>query len=323
MLLKIMFLEKHSNLQIQRVSNGAISLCFAVALFGTSSPAIADSTAKELQKEAEKMLQYERYDAALTMIEKAILKDPNRSSLYLTKAKIYDDMGKASAAIANYTLAAEKDPKNFEAYRMRGKLYATQKEFDKAIKDFSKSIEIQPNFKGGYADRALTYEITKNYQKAIDDYTMTINTTDTVRDWYWNHRAKCYVMLKQYEKAASDYGQALKIKPASYEAVHGRARMYEFLNKPDLALIDYTNCLKIHPDDPDAHIKRGDLYFKRGNFQKAIDDFNMAMDAEVDESPFIYEKRAKALRKLGKIDQAVKDEKKAEQLRQQAAVPKI
>ncbi len=298
----------------------ALALLFFSFCFQLSAK--AQSTAKELQIEAEKLREYERYQPALQMIDKAIAKEPTNNKLYLSKAKIYDDMGKAEDAIANYTKCIQLTA-NFEAYRLRGKLHASMKQYDKAIQDFSKSIELRPSFKGGYADRALTYEIMKNYPKAISDYTETIQHTDAVLDWYWNHRAKCYVALKQYDKAVKDYDQALKIKPASYEAIHGRAQMYVFLGKDDLAIVDYTSLLKIHPDDPDAHIKRGDIYFKRGNAEKALKDYNLAMDVEIDESPFIYEKRAKVLRKLGKNDLAIKDEKKALQLRQGAAIPKI
>ncbi len=60
--------------------------------------------------------------------------------------------------------------------------------------------------------------------------------------------------------------------------------------------------LKIHPDDPDAHIKMGDIYFHRGDNKKALDSYNMAMEVEVDESPFIYEKRARVLKKLAGVD---------------------
>ncbi len=197
------------------------------------------------------------------------------------------------------------------------------KDFDKAIADFSKSIEIKPDFKGGYADRALAYELMKNYPKAIEDYTLTIKHTNTVRDWYFNHRAKCYIQLKQYDKAVKDFDQALKVKPASYEAIHGRAQMYMFLKKPELALLDYTRLLKVHPDDPDAHLKRGDIYFSRGENAKALDDYNSAMENEVGEAPYIYEKRARVLRKLGKSDMAKQDEKKAQKLRESAAVTKI
>ena len=100
--------------------------------------------------------------------------------------------------------------------------------------------------------------------------------------------------------------------------------MYVYLGKPDLAIIDYTNLLKVHPDDPDALIKRGDIYFKKGDNTKALADYNMAMKVEIDESPHIYEKRAKVLRKMGRNDQAMEDEKKALKLRRSAvAIPKI
>ena len=64
----------------------------------------------------------------------------------------------------------------------------------------------------------------------------------------------------------------------NYQALYRRATVYLALGKTKNALPDLNSVLEIRPDFTQAKTKRGDLYIKQGEYDKAAIDFEK--DAE-------------------------------------------
>ena len=72
--------------------------------------------------------------------------------------------------------------------------------------------------------------------------------------------------------------QPLKWYLRNYQALYRRATVYLALGKTKNALPDLNSVLEIRPDFTQAKTKRGDLYIKQGDYDKAAVDFEK--DAE-------------------------------------------
>ena len=64
----------------------------------------------------------------------------------------------------------------------------------------------------------------------------------------------------------------------------------------------------------DAYNGRGNVYYDQEEYEKALDDYNKALELD---SKYVlaYKNRAKLYRKLGRISEAEADEKMAESLK--------
>ncbi len=72
----------------------------------------------------------------------------------------------------------------------------------------------------------------------------------------------------------------------------------------------FTQALELRPNDSEAHLCRGNDYALIGDLDKAIDDYNKAVQAD-DKSADTFAMRATALRRKQKYDEALSDLDKA------------
>ncbi len=64
------------------------------------------------------------------------------------------------------------------------------------------------------------------------------------------------------------------------------------------AIRDFSESLKRNPMDSDAYGKRGIEYVEEGDWEKALADFDQALEINPD-NPYIRARRASVLKKLG------------------------
>jgi tetratricopeptide (TPR) repeat protein len=115
--------------------------------------------------------------------------------------------------------------------------------------------------------------------------------------------------------AADDYFMAIKLKPSFWQARRNYARQMIFLKKYDVAIEQLNEALKIvkSEDNPDLNVIRGQAYYEKGFYEKAISDFNLAekYSGNID---YILLYKAKAQWKLGQVDNACINYKKSIQM---------
>jgi TonB family protein len=134
-------------------------------------------------------------------------------------------------------------------------------------------------------------------------------------------RGQANLAREDLAAALSDYEQAIKLDPNDPFAYAGRSRVYQEKGQIDLALEDMTAALKLTGklSSPDTAVipywtnTRGDLYFQKGDYQRAVSDFSEAIRLKP-EYQYFYLDRAKAYRQMGQDDLAIADEAKAGEL---------
>ena len=106
--------------------------------------------------------------AALRYLDKAmeLKEDPN---LLLTKAIVYQVMKNPEDALAAVDEHLEAEPENVRAYLLRSALNAEQKKLDDAIADLDKASEIKPDELSIYRNRIGLHVINEDLDAAIQD----------------------------------------------------------------------------------------------------------------------------------------------------------
>jgi tetratricopeptide (TPR) repeat protein len=146
--------------------------------------------------------------------------------------------------------------------------------------------------------------------------------------------------------AVKRFTRAVEIWPSLTTAYFERGLAHQALNEQDLALADFVQVVKADPnmgaahtalgtiyrqrgdmlhaeneftlainlkDDLDAYYQRGQVYELRGEHQKAISDFDVAI-SQMRDAPYVYLARAAARENLGDKDGAEEDRKTSLQL---------
>ena len=253
-------------------------------------------------------------DTAILDFSKAIELEPdcveayyNRGHAYFRTGSKYTPEGKASLekAISDYSKAVELKPDYVEAYYHRGvariefiHFYdspfgeAENETFNEALNDFNKALELDGTFYLSYAGMGNAYdrygefdEAAKWYNKSLDNEYEILQElgTGALAEIYYS-RGRTYQRVED-PQAIQDYEKSLEYDPNIDIALGHLASIYSCIGEYEDALELYNRSVEIKESQPalgmwDFHTweGRGVCYYKVGNYAKAAQDLNKALE---------------------------------------------
>ena len=93
-------------------------------------------------------------------------------------------------------------------------------------------------------------------------------------------------------------------------ASNNRGNAYYDKGHFDRAIEDYDEAVRLKPDFAEAFSNRGNVYRKKGLIERAIEDYDKAIGLNPDDAR-VFAERGLAYEKKGEGDQALRDYKKA------------
>lgn len=142
-----------------------------------------------------------------------------------------------------------------------------------AIFAYTRSIEIDPNFSDAYNNRGVSYFGQNDLAAAVADFSRSIELKPS--ESAYNNRGGAYITLGKVKEAITDFTEAIRLKPAA-ETYYNRGAAYEHEGQADSALADYSAAIELDPRLARAYAFRGINLLRRGESQKAQQDFNKA-----------------------------------------------
>ena len=198
----------------------------------------------------------------------------------------------------NEMVDKNEDCKKWEL--LRAVIYQWGCDYENAIKGYN---NLEKEFEGIHYTRSACYEAIGDSKNAIQDLTVCIEEKGMIGAEYpdvLGDRAEIYRNIGLYEKAIDDYTRKIKLMNSSY-AHCDRGWCYELAGNNQKAMEDYN--VAINKNIPRSFLLRGKLYKKQGQMKLANDDFNevLRLDTIADEGSF----RHYALLSLGKEEEAI------------------
>lgn len=234
--------------------------------------------------------------------------------LYQKGMAAYDDED-WSAAIDAFDAALKLNPRHARAYNYRGVAFLERaaEELDAhlgnvelAVMDFTRAIAADPSWWQPHSNRGITYDGRARLEPLRQDR----------RGWL--------------DLALADYSRALQLSPSQGEPRCYRAELYidtwdcrnaqreaplctgEMRERQMAAAYscagDHTRALQTiqsaisaNPDDPYLYWARGDIYLRKGEYEKALSDYDTTTKKWKDDSPpgVLWFRRAAAEYHLG------------------------
>lgn len=212
-----------------------------------------------------------------------------------------------------------KNPESPNVYYKRAEYYHKTNDYDKAIDDINRALKLTPdNGALNYAKAKILYDaaLFKGDITYMDEAEIYLNHTLKVDSL----NTDAMLLLAEYNLAKNEsniamklVNQALKISPTSAEPYFEKGMIYQVMGNPKLAESSfqtaiemnanyydayvqlgmlneemdlkkaeeyYTLALTIHPEGLDALRNRGLLYLYKGEYTKAIEDFNTMLEID-------------------------------------------
>lgn len=254
-----------------------------------------------------------RHEDALADFNAAIASKPDFAEAFANRGYVQLRLDKQSAALADFDKAIEINPNYVDAYNNRGMALMTMDRAADAVADFTRAIELAPGRVASYIRRAKAYEASGDASAAQADrdevvwlrqlaaLTQRIRRDPAVVKHYLD-RSKLLHRHGNTADAVADLDRALAQNAESTEAMVAKARLLAEIDRGDEAIALCDQALGLE-SNPVAYSVRGDVLYGRGEFARAISDYESAqrLDSQVAKA---YYEHSKQLQQSGQIQQA-------------------
>ncbi|MBI3600012.1 MAG: tetratricopeptide repeat protein [Nitrospinae bacterium] len=286
-----------------------------------------DKSQKEIE-ELKKQLAQAKGEPERKQVEAKIADKENlfQANEWFEKGNRYSLDKQYDEAIDAYTKAVMLNPDADGAYVNRGNVYLQTEQYDKALEDYNKASEVldrtfdrnNPNlnievyanvFWNIALNRGYVYEKKGEYDKAIEYYNSAIKFKSDNANAYFN-RGRIYLIVKsEYDKAIEDYSKVIEINPENpdYSVTANDYKNWVIID--GIAKVLYKKIkskLTPHPIVISSYLNRGFAYHKKGQYDRAIEDYSKGIDINQN-IPEAYLYRGNAYADIRDIDKAISD----------------
>jgi tetratricopeptide (TPR) repeat protein len=241
--------------------------------------------------------------------------NPNYVEAYYLRALLYLISEQTDLAIADCSQAIVLQPDYMDAYYLRGTAYLNMHDYNNAEIDYNYAVGLTSDTEElimCYHNLSLVFLGTGEYDKAIAYCNKGIELGDNSA---YIDRGMAYLKQKEYDRAIDDYTNVIDRGPDECVSVayNNRAEALNFKGEYAKALVDANKAIELSLDDGafydgEFYDTRGYIYCLSGDSDKALADFNTAIDlGGTSSSPIFYYHRALTYRDKGDKTAAVAD----------------
>ncbi len=155
----------------------------------------------------------------------------------------------------------------------------------------SSESPIESPYKTGSIDDmvllALHEHNSGNFSKAVGIYTQILNANpkppEIVLSVIFKHRGMAYFAENEYDNALEDFKASVSLDPKGFRAIYYEGIVYSVQEKENEAIDCFTRSLEIDKYQSHVYFRRSLAYFNIGNYVKAMEDINSAINLGLDD----------------------------------------
>jgi len=253
--------------------------------------------------------------ATISALNKILAYKHYQNSYELYKNKEYKEALKE----INLSIESSTGSEYPGSFHLRASIYMYGfRNYEEAISDFTKSLQIDSDVIASYFDRGRSYYYLDKHIEAINDFTKIISLDKETTEAYYM-RALVKSDINDCKGAISDYDEIIKRKKTSKSDFYEMAIVYNNkayclieLNLLQEALPLVNEALELNNKSSYIWDTSGELYFKRGEFERCIKDMTKAIELDKNSNNSFYY-RGLAKIKLGKNKEGCEDLFKAKE----------
>lgn len=243
--------------------------------------------------------------SAMSTVNEAVDKFPDRLELYEFRAPLAANTGAFRKAVDDYSRILKRDATETRALVGRGLSYSQLKQTDQALADFDAAIKLKPDDISVHLYRCAAFIPAERFDEAVAgidavlqrdpenfaayemqgtalyhkrDFAQAIEalTRATERDHSragtFAVRAACWLQMGERELALADCSKAIELAPRNDDGWGIRGVAHQMRGDYDLALADLNEAIRLSPEDPKWHLGRASVWQEQGDFHHAIEE---------------------------------------------------
>lgn len=239
----------------------------------------------------------------ITLWKDVVAKSPQKAWPYFNLGQSYMKKGMLDEAIKEYKVATKLQPVD-SMHNDLGHAYAKKGWLGRAIKEYMKALRLNPDYAKAYYNLGHAYAQQGRLNEAVQGYLKAATLNRNYAEAH-NNLGLVYAQQGRFNEAVREYQTALRLKPDLLEAYNNLAIYYLDHDGSKLheAISLVKTALSINPSFADALNTLGEVNLKLGNFEKALDNFDRAL--EIEETASRHWNAALTSERLGLTEKAV------------------
>ncbi|MEP2023031.1 tetratricopeptide repeat protein, partial [Reichenbachiella sp.] len=192
--------------------------------------------------------------------------------LYLLKATILYKYGAVKEALVEIQKLIKLNQTYAIAFFYQGNIFYDIKEYDWAIDSYTQAMYLAPDFLRAKNARGFVYSTKEKYQEAIEDF-KSIISENSKDGWVYKNLAMCFQKMGKADSALFYYNRSLDIEPTLIGSLFNRGNLFLAENQKERALLDFNRAIELNSDFWPAREKRADILLEMGELKSAVDDY--------------------------------------------------
>ena len=270
----------------------------------TATPLGTDITDPNFIKGVE-AYQAKKYNDVIALMSAAIDTNPNLAPPHRYRGMAHWYLGDCAGALPDIEEALSINPNYATAWADHGLLEVCLGDKEQGYQDYQKALSIDPSLSKVHVNMGVDYYKMGDYEKALEEYNLSI-AIDPLRAVSWSGKSETLGKLGRFQECIDNATQGLEIHPEEYLLYSDRANCESDLKDHVAALKDFDIYIAHNQNDPEAWYNMGIAQYKSGDSQSAIDSYSKALDL----NPSFYFAKANrgiAYNKIKEYEKALSD----------------
>jgi tetratricopeptide (TPR) repeat protein len=219
-------------------------------------------------------------DRALTLFDRAIKKDPQRSDHYFAKGLLLANQKRFAEAEETIRLGIKSAPESAVGHYYLGRIGVEGKDLEKAVANFEKALALNPTFEPAYVALGSVYEANQQRDKAIAVYRRYLQSVNPKNREIRHHLVRLQIGAKKYDEALQELESMLAEDPGDLDAQLRIGLIYGEQKNYPKAIERLNNILAARPAELKVRDYLGYLYEESKNYPKAVEAYAMNVKLE-------------------------------------------
>jgi tetratricopeptide (TPR) repeat protein len=215
-------------------------------------------------------------EQAINHFQKVLSINPNSHGAYNNLGAVLAKQGKMDEAIDHYLMALKIYSDNEKAQVNLGVVLAEQGKTDEAISRFHKALQIKPDYAEAHNGLGNALAKQGKTERAIGHYIEALRLDPNMVEAH-NNLGITLLREGQIEAAIFHLREALRLKPDLNSAENNLKEALAVQKEIEDEIARIQGLLRYKQDDPELHYEMGNLFLAKGEWNKAINQYEKAL----------------------------------------------
>jgi len=244
----------------------------------------------------------EQYETAKGYYQDAITLSPDFFEAHNNLGNVFQDLGQLDNAIVCHKQAITLNPEYAKAHNNLGNAYLETGETIDASRCYEQAIDIKPDYPEAYNNLGLTFLTQGRLDEAITNFKQALSLKPDFAMAY-NYLGDAYQELGQFEESITHFKQAVSLAPDHTGIHYNLGIVFQEIGQLEEAVSCYKKALSLNHDYTEVHNRLGTTYLDLGLLDEAMSYFKQALSLEP-EHPEIHYNLGFVFQKMGQLGQA-------------------